>query len=277
MDPIADRSTKGILHADAGKLKYKLSRYEPADALRIYIQHYWAVEWDLRGQEPYRQAVLSHPNVNLVFEPERTRIYGIWEKTSTQLLEGQGSVFAVKFNPGGFYPFWQQPLSALTRRSIALSDLFGAEAVLLENDILAAAGEATAQVERINRFFLARLPDEDENVELVNGIVTALVTDRDILKVEQLANRFDLSVRTLQRLFDRYVGVNPKGVIQRFRLHEAAERIEQGEAVDWPKLSLDMGYFDQAHFIKDFKAYLGKTPDEYMRSIPGAKPDSSSR
>ncbi|QJD86133.1 helix-turn-helix transcriptional regulator [Cohnella herbarum] len=274
MDPVADHSTKGILHADAGRLKYKLSRYEPADALRIYIQHYWAVEWDLRGQEPYRQTVLSHPNVNLVFEPERTRIYGIWEKTSTQLLEGQGSVFAVKFNPGGFYPFWRQPLSALTRRSIALSDVFGAEAGLLEADILAAAGDAAAQVERINRFFLARLPDEDENVELVNGIVAALVTDLDILKVEQLADRFDLSVRTLQRLFDRYVGVNPKGVIQRFRLHEAAERIEQGEAVDWPKLSLDMGYFDQAHFIKDFKAYLGKTPDEYMRSIPSAKPDS---
>lgn len=100
-------------------------------------------------------------------------------------------------------------------------------------------------------------------------MVAALVADREILKVEQLAERYGVSVRTLQRLFDRYVGVNPKGVIQRFRLHEAAEKIEQGEAVDWPALSVEMGYFDQAHFIKDFKAYIGKTPDEYMRTISG--------
>jgi AraC-like DNA-binding protein len=271
MNPTTDHSTKGILHADAGKRKYNLSRYEPAEELRIYIQHYWAVEWDLRGQEPYLQTVLSHPNVNLVFEPERTRIYGIWEKTSTQLLEGRGSVFAVKFNPGGFYPFWRKPLSLLTRQTIALPDVFGEEAAALEADMLSMTA-ASSQVERINRFFLERLPFRDENVDLVNGIVAALVADRSILKVEQLADRFDVSVRTLQRLFDRYVGVNPKGVIQRFRLHETAEKIEQGEVVDWAKLSLDMGYFDQAHFIKDFKSYLGKTPDEYMRSIPSVKP-----
>ncbi|WP_239618138.1 helix-turn-helix transcriptional regulator [Cohnella mopanensis] len=266
MNPIADHSTKGILRADAGKQKFKLSRYEPAQELRTYIQHYWVVEWDLRGMEPYRQTVLSHPNVNLVFEPENTRIYGIWEKTSTQILEGQGSVFAIKFNPGGFYPFWQKPLSTLTRQSIALSDLFGEEAAPLEADILA-AGDAASQVERMDRFLLARLPDEDGNVELVNRMVATLVADRDILKVEQLAERYDVSVRTLQRLFDRYVGVSPKGVIQRFRLHEVAEKIEKGETVDWPALSEEMGYFDQAHFIKDFKAYLGKTPDEYMRTI----------
>lgn len=154
MDPIADHSTKGILRADAGKRKFKLSRYEPAEELSPYIQHYWVVEWDLRGQEPYRQTVLSHPNVNLVFEPGLTRIYGIWEKTSTQILEGQGSVFAVKFNPGGFYPFWLKPLSSLTRQTIVLSDVFGEEANVLETAILSAS-DVEEQVGRINRFFLS--------------------------------------------------------------------------------------------------------------------------
>ncbi|TVX96868.1 DUF6597 domain-containing transcriptional factor [Cohnella terricola] len=267
MDPIDDRSTKGILQADAGKGKFKLSRYKPADELQSYIQHYWTVEWDLRGLQPYRQTVLSHPNVNLVFEPGRTRIYGIWEKTSSQLMEGLGSVFAVKFNPGGFYPFWRQPLSKLTRLSADMADIFGAEARALEHDILAAAGEPGDQVDRIDRFFLERLPEPDRNVELVNEMVSVLVEDRDMLQVEQLAERFGVGVRTLQRLFDRYVGVSPKGVIQRFRMHEVAEKLDKDEAVDWTKLSQDMGYYDQAHFIKDFKTVLGKTPDEYTKAI----------
>jgi len=266
MNPKADDSTKGILQADAGKMKYKLSRYEPAPELRMLIQHYWMAEWDLRGQEPYVQAVLSHPNVNLVFEPDHTRIYGIWEKISSQLLQGQGSAFAVKFNPGGFYPFWKQPLSKLTSQAIELSDIFGEAGSLLEGDILRSRSVAE-QVERIDRFFIDRLPEQDENVELLNEMVATLIRDREILKVEQLASRFSMSMRTLQRLFDRYVGVSPKGVIQRYRMHEVAEKIESGEARDWLELSLDMGYYDQAHFIKDFKTIMGQSPEEYLRTI----------
>ncbi|RKP48087.1 AraC family transcriptional regulator [Cohnella endophytica] len=265
MDPIADHSTRGIVQAGPGKMKYKLSRYDPAERLRTFVQHYWVVEWDLRGQEPYRQTVLSHPNVNLVIERGNTRIYGIWEKTSTQVLQGKGRVFAVKFNPGGFYPFWRKPLSNLTRQSLAIEDVFGTEALTLEEDILS-RDDVGSQVERMNRFLLERLPEQpDDNVELLNEIVATLVSDHGILRVEQLASRFSLGARTIQRLFDKYVGVSPKGVIQRFRLHEVTERIEKGENVDWVQLSHDMGYYDQAHFIRDFKAIMDKSPEEYVR------------
>ena len=75
--------------------------------------------------------------------------------------------------------------------------------------------------------------------------------------------RFGLSARSLQRLFRRYVGVGPKWVLQRYRLHEAAERIADGEGGDWAAFALELGYFDQAHFIKDFKALVGCSPAEY--------------
>jgi AraC-like DNA-binding protein len=56
-------------------------------------------------------------------------------------------------------------------------------------------------------------------------------------------------------------------VIRRYRLHDAADRLAEGESVNWPDLALDLGYFDQAHFIKDFKAIVGVPPAEYARSI----------
>ena len=80
-----------------------------------------------------------------------------------------------------------------------------------------------------------------------------------------------MSARTLQRLFRRYVGVGPKWVLQRYRLHEAAERIADGYDGDWAALALDLGYFDQAHFIKDFKALVGCSPAEYAAACASVR------
>jgi AraC-like DNA-binding protein len=80
---------------------------------------------------------------------------------------------------------------------------------------------------------------------------------------DELAARHAMSQRTLQRLFRRYVGVSPKWVLQRYRLHEAAERIAEGRDGDWAATALELGYFDQAHFIRDFKALIGASPAQY--------------
>ena len=71
----------------------------------------------------------------------------------------------------------------------------------------------------------------------------------------------------LQRIFSQYVGVGPKWVIKRYRLQEAADQVADGEVVNWAKLALDLGYFDQAHFIKDFKSIVGKAPAEYTQEL----------
>jgi AraC-like DNA-binding protein len=81
--------------------------------------------------------------------------------------------------------------------------------------------------------------------------------------VDELAARHAMSSRSLQRLFRRYVGVSPKWVLQRYRLHEAAERIAEGRDGDWAATALELGYFDQAHFIRDFKALIGASPAQY--------------
>jgi AraC-like DNA-binding protein len=72
-----------------------------------------------------------------------------------------------------------------------------------------------------------------------------------------------MSVRSLQRLFSQYVGVSPKWVIRRYRLHELLERMHSGEQPDWAQLAAELGYFDQAHLSNDFKAITGYTPTEY--------------
>ena len=119
---------------------------------------------------------------------------------------------------------------------------------------------------RLAEHFLLRLsPGEDDNCVLANDIVDTIHRERTITKVDQVVERFQINKRGLQRLFSQYVGVSPKWVIQRYRLHEATELAAAGEMVDWAKLAVELGYYDQAHLIKDFKAMVGLTPADYAK------------
>jgi AraC-like DNA-binding protein len=99
-------------------------------------------------------------------------------------------------------------------------------------------------------------------------MVYAVAEDRRVVKVENLVDRYGVGKRTLQRLFVKYVGVSPKWVIQRYRLHEAAEQLAAGGSVNQSALALRLGYSDQAHFVRDFKAMVGTTPAQYARRSP---------
>jgi AraC-like DNA-binding protein len=256
---------RGVLNAQAGFSKYTLTRHRPAPDTGFFIQHYWIIRWDL-GEEPsYSQVVVSHPNVNLVVEKGKTAIYGISRTTTTQLLEGQGMVLGVKFRPGGFYPFWGEPLSRL-KGAVSFREVFGMDPAGLEDQLLTLQDEAL-MVGRAEEFFRQRLPERDANVDLAGRIVDLIQMSRDITKVEELVSRCGIPLRTLQRLFSRYVGVPPKWVIKRYRLHDAAERIEREGILDWASLSGELGYFDQAHFIKDFKGIIGKSPEGFANEV----------
>lgn len=110
-----------------------------------------------------------------------------------------------------------------------------------------------------------KFQQQDKNVEVINEIVDCIIAHREITKVDDVVSRLNINKRTLQRLFRQYVGVSPKWVIKRYRLHEVAERLAAGEVVDWPEMVLELGYSDQAHFIKDFKTIVGRTPAEYAK------------
>lgn len=255
---------RGILNPRAGEGRVRLSRPLPADELAFFVEHYWIVGWDLRGQEPYPSEVLPHPCVHLVIEKDRSRIYGVIREKFSHLLTDEGKVFGVKFRPGAFYPFWGSPVSGLTDGSVGLRDAFGAEGERLEKAVLSTEGDGE-MVGVAEAFLRERLPERDDNVETINRVTGLIAADRTITRVEEVAVRSGIGKRTLQRLFERYVGVGPKWVIRRYRLHEAAERLSEGKAVNFAELALDLGYFDQAHFLKDFRALVGVTPADYAR------------
>jgi AraC-like DNA-binding protein len=257
---------RGLLSPKTGQEKFQLTLHHASPDLAQWIEYYWVVRWDLRGQEPYRSENLSHPSVHIVIERGKSGVFGVITGKFVREVRDEGRAFGIKFKPGAFHLFSKMPVSGLTDQTIGLDVVFGADGQALEAKILALKDDAD-MVEAAECFIRARLPQTDDIFTLIASMVEAIMTDGTIIRVDDLAARFNISKRSLQRNFNEYIGVGPKWVIQRYRLHEAAEKLARGEVDDWPTLALNLGYFDQAHFIKDFKAIVGKTPAEYIRQL----------
>lgn len=258
--------SRGVLHRQESAKHFQISRYQPSSAIAFFVEHYWIVRWDLRGKNPYRQDVLTHPSVHLVFEKRNTWIWGVVTGKFTRELKEKGQVLGIKFLPGAFYAFLQKPVATFTDDLLPFNEVFDDDLEVLEDTILSYESDEH-MVNKAEAFLMRHLPEKDPRIEEINQIIQCIMNEKTILKVDDLVKRFSYNKRTLQRLFRQYVGVTPKWVISRYRLHEAAEQMAAGQTENWPTLALELGYFDQAHFIRDFKAIVGQSPAEYTRSI----------
>lgn len=245
---------------DASRLRHL--RVIPSEPLRPFVEHFWIVAWSLEEGVSHQVETLPHPSVHVTVEPGRSGVGGVRHARFERLLQGESRVFGIKFRPGGFYPFLKSSVAALSETIVPLAHCFGADGAAYEATMIRTDTD-DARVALAELFLMERLPKRDAEVDQITALVERTVGDRVVTRVEQLADESGLSIRTLQRRFTRFVGVSPKWVIQRYRLHDAMTRVAQGDAVNWSTLALELGYFDQPHFIRDFKALVGRTPAEY--------------
>lgn len=257
---------RGILRAapETGDLHH--ARIAPVAALADHVQHFWIVTWNLGDGSPQTRETLPHPHLHLVLGTDgAAMLHGIHGGRFTTTLEGCGGVFGVKFRPRGLRPRLGAPLSTLRNRSVPAATVYGAGVDILRAELWSQPDDAS-RVAAAETFLVPRLPPVGAQGLLAAGIVDAIAADRDLMTVERVAARWHLGTRKLQRLFNDEVGIGPKWVINRYRLHEALERLQQGHDVCWSELALELGYFDQAHFIRDFKALVGRSPADYART-----------
>lgn len=253
-----------ILHQGAAEQKFRFSAPDAAPELGPYVAHYWIVSWDLRGQDPHEQQVLPHPAVNMTFRVGRCRVAGVPRGRFSEVLHEAGRVFGVRFHPGGFRPFLGAPIASITDRFLSVDDVFGPAGGDLADAILAADDQSAVAL--MNEFLATRTPRQtDPAAELAAAVVAHAEAEPAITRVDDLAHVFGLSVRRLQRLFADYVGVSPKWVIRRHRLHEAAARATADPSVSLTQLAVELGYSDQAHLTRDFTNMIGVPPSRYLK------------
>lgn len=241
---------------------YALERFPAAADLGELVERHWQVAWSLPPGEEGTVTLLPHPCVNLVLDGGRLAVSGVGQERFTYRYSGSGRVFGVKFRPGGFLPFLGRPLSEITDTVLPAAQLWGSAAEVLAAE-LTAARRVEEQITLVEEFLRRRWPPYDPRVDYVGRIVASLLHDRTISRVDDVTERFGVAPRTLQRMFARYVGVSPKWVLRRYRLHEAAAVLAQEHERPWAEVAAELGYFDQSHFIRDFTAAVGVTPGAY--------------
>lgn len=271
----ADPSPRGELKLRAAQGAYVARRWLPSSDLADFALYYWSARWDRVGRAPFDQEVLTQPFVQLVFERDdvagttASRIVGVNRRRFLRRLEGAGRVVGVALQPGALFAWLGLPASRLTDRALPLAQLLGGDVGALEASLLGAADERE-QVERIERFLRPHARPPDAAATTVRRLFARISADPDLRTAEELVAASGVGARELQRLFGRLVGASPKWVLRRHRLIEAARLLEAGEALSLAELGASLGYFDQAHFIRDFKATVGRTPGSYAREAAAA-------
>ncbi|WP_169950984.1 helix-turn-helix domain-containing protein [Microbispora sp. H11081] len=258
---LVETRQRGWVNPYAALDAFDFVRHAPSPALAAYVEHFWVVTWtDLA--EPYEQRIISHPSVNMTITEDFHRIAGVIKGGFSYTMRGSGRVLGTRFRPGGFRPFLGGPVSDLSDRFVEVGEMFGAAGAALVEQVLAEP-DSRAAIALVETFLLGLGPAEDPLVHEAAALVALVENDMSVTRVDELAARSGLSVRSLQRLFRDYVGVGPKWVIRRFRLHEAAERIHRG--LDLATLAAELGYTDQAHLTRDFTGAVGMPPAAYAR------------
>lgn len=251
---------RGVLHLNAGKDKYRLRRYFPSDALKPLVEQYWLVSWALAQGETHHQQNLPDPNMHLVIEKNHCYVQSVVSKKFTYTMRGHGQIIGVKFALGSLKPLLSEPMSKLINQQLLPETLFGDQVSILLASLKDKNDEQI--VARLESFLTPFIPAADPSLEPLNRLISTIKTESGITKVEQLVPLAHMTMRSIQRLFNTYIGLSPKWVIRKYRLHQALQALEDNSC-DIQDIVERLDYSDQAHLIRDFKDMLGLTPGRY--------------
>lgn len=212
-------------------------------------------------------SLLPHPSVSLTVERggvaregsqgDGVFVTGVVTGRFDVARSGRGGALGLKFRPGGFTAWSGIAAGTLTDRVLPAASLLPATAALarLPLDAELAAPNLSAFVERLG----SGRPGVPEPLDRA----LQLVLDPLVTRVDQLAERCECSVRTLQRLLQRYVGVGPKWLIRRQRMHDAVAELDAGGVDSLAELAVRLGWYDQSQFARDFTRLVGVPPASY--------------
>ncbi|MCA5894933.1 helix-turn-helix domain-containing protein [Isoptericola sp. NEAU-Y5] len=276
-------STHGIVDPAAAATGFELVRLEPAPDLADLVERHWVIRWDLPPGAEFRQVVIPHPNANAVAEAGGWRVHGVPAGLFSRTLHGHGAVVGTKLRPGALRMLLGDPEAVRPDLVMPAGVAFAARApgYPASGDVEAAgraavlaalSGDVAGAVEPLTPVLRAvaarrRTARSTAALDRVARALAAVVGGElgPDAGVRELAAHAGTTPRSLQRLFAHWVGVSPKWVLQRHRVHLAADLLAVDPGRSLADLATAVGYYDQAHLSADFARALGVPPAAFAR------------
>jgi AraC-like DNA-binding protein len=254
---------------DAAGFSPPIERFAASPAVADLVRRFWVPIWSLPPGETSVQRVLQYPVCQLVVAPDYARLVGPRIGMSTRELAGTGWALGAMLQPAAGALLLGASMRTLADRDVDLADVAALDGAALAHDVRLLLGDDPTDVGAqraaaglVEDALSALLPVDEEGL-LVNALVSWVEERPEVARVGELGDRFAMTERSLQRLCARRVGLSPKWLIQRRRLHEAAGRLADPDRPSLTELAATLGYADHAHFARDFRAVTGLTPGEY--------------
>jgi AraC-like DNA-binding protein len=253
--------------------------FRPAEPLAKYVKCLWTLE-SAATESPNRERILPDGCTEIVFHladpfhqydsdgtAERQPAAMLVGQTRRHLLiqpTGRVRVMGVRFRPGGAYPFLRLPQHELADQVVALDAIWGGAAGELHSRI-AGLGTGAESARHLEAFLLTRLNQAQHHDQDLSKAIALIHRTGGCLSIDALGREMGINARKLDRTFNTRVGLSPKTLCRIVRFQQVFKKIEpRGNAPDWVQIALDCGYYDQPHFVKEFKAFAGKEPTSYL-------------
>jgi AraC-like DNA-binding protein len=255
-------------------------RHTPAPPLSDFVALLWLYEG--YHQPHAKERLLPDGSMELVINlnEDLTRVYDPHHTERFHVLRGsvvvgahseffvidtaeQHSVAGVHFKPGGAFPFFDPPASELHNTLVSLEDLWGRLASQLRERLLE-AGTPPAKLRILEQSLLAYAADRLERHPAVAFALREFHGLPHARTIADVTGQIGLSAKRFIQVFSGEVGLTPKLFCRVRRFQRVLRRIGAGRPVEWAAVAADCGYFDQAHFIHDFRAFSGINPSTYI-------------
>ena len=253
--------------------------YIPSPPLNAYINDLYYLD----GPASYpRQKVLPVASSNLminlgepfdVYKPDQSEPFitctdswwvGIWNTYHSVDWPQNVRCFGIHFKPDGAYPFLQIPLSDIKGQVVPLYAIWGQYASEIR-ERLHAAPTVQAGFALVEQLLLARLRETPHSLEVVQCAIEHIAHRHGALSIRALSDRMGISQNHLRVQFRRLVGIPPKEVARFYRFAHVLHMIDSGHPVDLTRVAHQSHFYDQSHFNKDFAAFTGHSPTEYVQ------------
>ncbi len=255
---------------------------KPSGILALYIKYYWVLEIDASEGEVCERVVPTG-NIELMFHYKRPFICRQEEKNGAQprsiisgiaggfsdvATDGDAGVIAVTFYPFGACNFFSFPLIEIENAGINLCDIDRSNGKRLEEQV-GAARTTRERVAAIEQYLMERFaPVDGDDLRFLRTSISIVNSHRGRIAAAELSGMVYLTGRSLERKFSHLIGKTPKQFIRIVRFQNVVSHLSAAGEESLSALALENGYFDQAHFIRDFKALAGYTPKEFLKLGP---------
>lgn len=263
---------EGIIFADVdlSESQFSIVEAKPTGELSSYIESIWFMNWNISNPLGLKCIIAPNPCTKFVVLQKETITYrpliiGARENADIFSHAGQGSVMGFDFRPGALYPILKRPMNAWPLSGLYADESF-ANLPSLPMDLW--SEENLSQwLNNFEDYLLKRLVNsKGHNYKEIQAMIEGILEKR-LQSLDDLAQKCSMSIRTLQRVFQKEVGLSPRDVLRIARFNRAIRQIGQDDFTAFTEVALASGFFDQAHMVNEFQKLVSTPPSKFKRYL----------